>query len=37
MEFKEFLKEVRVSRGLSQKDLGDLMHLEPQAISNYER
>lgn len=37
MEFKEFLKEVRVSRGLSQKDLGSLMHLEPQTISNYER
>lgn len=37
MEFKEFLKKVRLSKGLSQKDLGNLMNLEPQAISNYER
>lgn len=37
MKFKEFLKEARISRGLSQKALADMMHLEPQAISNYER
>lgn len=37
MEFKEFFKKIRLSKGLSQKDLGNLMNLEPQAISNYER
>lgn len=37
MKFNELLKEIRLSKGLSQKDLGELMHIEPQTISNYER
>ena len=35
--FPEKLKELRLAKGLSQEELGDIIHVSSSAISQYER
>lgn len=36
IKFGKHLKELREKKGISQKELGDLLGLKPSAVSNYE-
>ncbi len=36
MSFSENLRKLRLSRGLTQQDLGELFHISRTTISNYE-